>query len=217
MKLHIAIPTHSGTVAAETVQSLFDDLESVRAAGWEISLRILVRNAWISHARNRIVADFCASDADRLLFVDADVGWEPDGVARLLKHDEDFVAGVYPTRVEPVRWPVIRKRDCTGLDERGLLEVAAVPAGFLSLSRKCLLQMQERFASMSYADGEGSERSVVDLFGHGLAGGGWWGEDYMFCGRWIGMGGKIWVDPSIGMIHVGTKAFVGRFSEALGA
>ena len=36
-------------------------------------------------------------------------------------------------------------------------------------------------------------------------------EDYSFCERWRAMGGKVWIDPSIQMGHVGLKVFQGSF------
>ena len=38
-------------------------------------------------------------------------------------------------------------------------------------------------------------------------------EDYAFCQRWRDLGGKVFLDASIAMAHIGTKAFEGRLGD----
>jgi hypothetical protein len=40
-----------------------------------------------------------------------------------------------------------------------------------------------------------------------------YGEDYSFCKRWRDMGGRVWVDPTISMGHLGTKIWKGRLAD----
>jgi hypothetical protein len=38
-------------------------------------------------------------------------------------------------------------------------------------------------------------------------------EDYTFCKRWRDMGGKVWLDKSIRLDHIGRKMFKGDVSK----
>jgi hypothetical protein len=38
-------------------------------------------------------------------------------------------------------------------------------------------------------------------------------EDISFCEKWRELGGKLYLDPSINLAHVGTKRWTGNFSE----
>jgi hypothetical protein len=41
------------------------------------------------------------------------------------------------------------------------------------------------------------------------------GEDFAFCERWNDLGGRVWIDPSITLSHVGDKDYSGTLGELL--
>jgi hypothetical protein len=99
-----------------------------------------------------------------------------------------------------------------------LLEVEAIPAGFTKFSRNCIEKMIEAFPEKYYhASAKDNEfyplfdSFVVDRDGIKFK----HGEDYSFCYRWLSIGGKIWIDPEIGMGHVGLKVFEGHLGNYL--
>ena len=49
----------------------------------------------VSRARNSSAAASLHYKADRLLFIDADITFDPDDVYKLIKHDKDVVCGAY--------------------------------------------------------------------------------------------------------------------------
>ena len=42
-----------------------------------------------------------------------------------------------------------------------------------------------------------------------------WGEDLIFCKKWVALGEKMWLDPNVTVSHVGRKAWSGNFVEFL--
>src|SRR5579863_2029271 len=65
------------------------------------NIRMLVHmlgsEALITRARQNVVAQFLTNrEATHLLFVDADIGFEPEQVFRLLDFDQDAAAAIYP-------------------------------------------------------------------------------------------------------------------------
>jgi hypothetical protein len=57
-------------------------------AGIEFKAVFLPGCSLITQARNQIVSDFLESDADKLVFIDADVSWEPGDIIKLASHDQ---------------------------------------------------------------------------------------------------------------------------------
>jgi hypothetical protein len=52
----------------------------------------------VSRARNTLVAKFLESRAEPLLFVDADIGFDPLQIVAMLNFGQEFVAGVAPVK-----------------------------------------------------------------------------------------------------------------------
>jgi hypothetical protein len=40
-------------------------------------------------------------------------------------------------------------------------------------------------------------------------------EDYAFCRRWLGIGGKVWVDPQCKSLHLGQHNLRDNLSDSL--
>jgi hypothetical protein len=102
-KVVVAIPAYSGEVHTATMLALFADAQTLRAQGVEVEIITRDGIAIIALARALLVAEFLAGDGTDFVFADADIGWEPGALVKLLSHPVDFVAGVVPTRRDPHR------------------------------------------------------------------------------------------------------------------
>ena len=222
MKVCIALPAYTGTVHIGTQRSLVHDMTQLMKRGDRVWLHDEVGNGLIADARALIVAQFLASDADHLVFVDWDVIWEAGALVRLVDYPVDFVAGIYPKRQDPisfaVSWDTSKEQLIT--DENGLLEVKGVPAGFMRCSREMLQEMSDHYSDLAFYCDRAPNETAIGLFSD------YWldnpdgprlklGEDYAFCRRWTDMGGKIFIDPLIDMGHVGNKTFEGNLGNWL--
>jgi hypothetical protein len=58
----------------------------------------VVDDSLVSRARNTLVAKFLESRAEPLLFVDADIGFDPLQIVAMLNFGQEFVAGVAPVK-----------------------------------------------------------------------------------------------------------------------
>lgn len=215
MHVMVAIPAYTGTIHLGTMRSLFTDLLALQARGDVWSLHDECGNALIADARALIVAQFLASPADVLVFIDSDVCWEAGALLKLLDHDVDMVAGIYPQRKDPINYCVkwINKPELHAVN--GLLEVEGVPAGFMKLSRKQLESMVEQYPDSEFFVENAPNQKAWALFADYRIGRHKMGEDYSFCKRWTDMGGKVWIDPEIKMGHTGNKTFYGHLGEYL--
>lgn len=202
-------------------------LQSIAAlSGWLLTVRTCTGFHNLAQARNAMLAECYVAEFDRMVFVDADITWAPAQLVRLLSHDVDVVAGVYPQRVDGGHFPcqfkpgqLIYKVDPhTGLpekSERGLIEVDGVPAGFLSISWAAIHRMTMYFPDRWYHEPAVTGHKAWDFFRFAVDDHCLRSEDLEFCRLWTMTGGKVWADPGITLQHHGRKIFTGSLGQWL--
>ena len=149
-------------------------------------------------SRDQIAKKALLDEADLVMWFDSDMVFNPDTLARMLKHIDDghdFVTGVYYRRTPPFSPVAFDKMDLnedgtafdwTEYDEipEGLFEVAACGFG-------CVLMKTEIFVAVFAKYGQ-MFTPIANC-----------GEDIAFCWRARQCGYKIIADPSISLGHVG--------------
>lgn len=214
----IAIPAYTGTLHLGTMRSIINDMLILAERGDRVTIYDECGNAMIGDCRGMIVANFLASDATDLVFVDSDVCWEAGALVKLVDYPVDFVGAIYPQRKDPIGYSVqwLLDRDQLRADpEHGLLEVMGIPAGFMRMSRAMLQQMVESYSDTEFHCEQAPNKKAWDLFGPYRIGRVKFGEDFSFCKRWRDIGGKVWINPEIKMGHIGFKTFMGNLGEWL--
>lgn len=185
--------------------------EALSAAGIQSAYYLLQGNCHVDDGRNAVVRDFLASDCTDLVFLDADVSWEPASLVKLCQTDRDLCGGVYPYRRDSGEesMPVRMLPGVSDVDADGLLEVEGLPTGFMKIRRHVL----EAMASIArrFMKEAGSPVHVIferDYFGCGRRGG-----DIQFCMKWREMGGKVYALPELRLGHCGKMVI----KDSLGA
>lgn len=196
-KVLLAVPTYDKPDTSLTF-SLARSREALSGAGIQSALLILEGNCHVDDARNSIVRDFLESDCTDLVFLDADVTWEPEGLVQLCQRECDIVGGVYPYRREGSdQMPVRLMPGAEAVD--GLMEVEGLPTGFMKIRRHVLEKMAAArpwYFDKIYPTALVFNRSEPDE--HHMR----WGGDLDFCRRWREMGGKIYADAELRLGHV---------------
>ena len=108
VKLVVATPCFGGQISMLYAGSLYK-LQSVVHSYSDVSLKILFKDgdALITRARASLISQFLDDPcATHLLFVDADIGFEPDQVLRLIECGADMCAAVYP--IKRIDWDKVR-------------------------------------------------------------------------------------------------------------
>lgn len=198
----LAVPSYDNPDTSHTF-ALARSREALSAAGIQSALLILQGNCHVDDARNSIVRDFLESDCTDLVFLDADVTWEPPALVQLCGRDVDIVGGVYPYRREGgANMPVRMMGDAETVD--GLREVEGLPTGFMKIKRHVLEKMAEQRpwyfdkiyrTSLMFDRPEPGEDHTR------------WGGDIDFCNRWRAMGGKLYADEELRLGHA-TKIII---------
>jgi hypothetical protein len=105
----VATPCFGGVVSQNYMLSVIRLMSYAKSAGFEVSLTLLGSDALISRARSTLVAAFLDNPAaTHLLFVDADISFEPQQVERMLRFDEDFTGALYP--LKSMDWDLVPHR-----------------------------------------------------------------------------------------------------------
>jgi hypothetical protein len=213
----IATPTYTGKVDASYFSSLLKSLPLLEAAGIGYDSYLLSYNCHVDDSRNGILRDFLETDCTDLVFIDADVSWEPEDLVKLVKYDRDIVAGVYPKRSDKdLEFPVrVESGISLYSDKDGLVEVAGAPTGFMKIKRHVIEKFFEANKHRRFTGaGQGPEsRPYTIVFERTYESGHRFSGDYAFCKQWQKMGGKVFVDPEMRLSHLGEVEFSGTLGD----
>lgn len=214
MKILVAIPVYDGKLQVETVKCLLDEQAVASGSGDEIQVRFLPSCSHAAMGRNQLAQDFMDSDCARLIYLDADVTFEPGSLIKIAHRTEDFVGGAYRFKLDQEQYPVgwLDKPELWA-NENGLLEVKTLPGGFLSLSRKVFETLKAAYPDRTY---EHFGKKAHCYFQMKFDEGHLYGEDSYFCKEWIDTGGKVFLDPEIKLTHWDfNKPYVGHIGNWL--
>ena len=199
-------------------------------------------DALISRARGVMAAKFLEHTGhSHLLFVDADIGFKPQSVFRLLDAGKDIVGGVYPTK--RIDWAKARRAIETGakdvpaaalayvvrflpnaaqeveVDQNGFAAVAYVGTGFMLIARPALQRLADAHPELRARHGDMAGAMVPEatmVFDTLIEPetGQYLSEDYAFCRRWRDLGGEIFADFETRLTHVGHAAYEGSLADS---
>src|SRR4030081_2498640 len=245
--LMVATPCFGGQVSSIYAGSVFHLQRAARSRP-NMDLTGLMRDgdALIPRARANLVTLFLDNpSATHLLFVDADIGFAPDQVFRLIESEADVVAGVYP--IKRVNWDKAKRMlesdrptaPAGALDYvleidnpdhivvvDGFTRVRYAGTGFLMIRRHVLEKMCQHpaYASLQFfrehsADALAGSPNRFALFECMIDSntGTYLSEDFAFCKRWTDIGGEIWADLESRLNHVGPSVVHGDVSSQFAA
>lgn len=207
----IATPAMDGRVDAIYAYALAETVRLGMANGVAFLPIIVAHDAMIDRVRNDLLAIACKSDAEAMIWIDSDEGWQPEWCLKLLSYGEDVVGGTARHKRDDVESYVV-KADRTKLqrDERGLIEVEGLGCGFLHLSRKAMDTLWS--AGEPYDSDRGEGRWVFDVH---LAGRQVVSEDIAVMTHLREGGFRLWLDPAMTCEHAGAKVWRGDCSAWL--
>lgn len=214
----VSIPCYSGEPSHITQSSFLRSRDMANSLGIAMDINMRVSDSSITRARDIMFSEFLDRwpEATDMMFIDADIGWEPEGLIRLLHHPVDIVGGAYRSRADPEVY-VLRSLDNELQRDRntGLMAVEGVPTGFLRITRRAALKLAEAYKDDWYTDPTAPGLTIRHLFDFEVRENRLYSEDYNFCRRWRSIGGTCWVDPDQTLHHIGKKVFSGNLMRWL--
>jgi glycosyltransferase involved in cell wall biosynthesis len=111
-KLFLAVPMYGGQCAGMFTRSVADLSAICTKHGIQLQLFFLFNESLITRARNYCVDEFMRSSATHLMFIDSDIGFNPQDVIALLamqseESDYDVIGGPYPKKC--ISWEKIKQ------------------------------------------------------------------------------------------------------------
>lgn len=178
-KLFLATPMYGGQCAGMYTRSIADLSALCTHYGIPLQMYFLFNESLITRARNYCCDEFVRSDATHLMFIDSDIGFNPQDVIALLAlaSDDspyDIIAGPYPKKC--ISWEKVKMAVDKGFaDEEannlekfvgdyvfnpksgtGVIpinepvEVLEAGTGFMMIRKKTLTNFAEKFPQYNY-------------------------------------------------------------------
>ncbi|HEY2253355.1 MAG TPA: hypothetical protein VGH74_19915, partial [Planctomycetaceae bacterium] len=190
-------------------QECDDALKALERRGYTV--RRVAGYAAIDQARNQMATDAIRDGFAETLWIDSDIGFDPETVERLRGHDLPIVCGIYPKKGQrAVACNVLPNTPAiTFGDHGGLHELLYAGAGFLHVRREVYQKVQEHCKLPVCNECFGQPlipffHPLLQPVERGL----WYlAEDYAFCQRAREAGFRIMADTTIRLWHVGTYRY----------
>jgi hypothetical protein len=209
-KVHICMPCYGGQLTESTFMSFIKWSNTARQLGIDWTMETMTNESLITRARNTLTAKFLNNtDSTHLMFVDADIGWEPWHLLVMLNADKDVIGGLYPMKSLPIKWCV---NGFEGAREEGALqEVSKTGTGFLLIKRHVFEKLNKHPHVIPFKNDIGLDPALdahmKTYFDTGVRENRYYSEDWAFCENWRDLGGEVWVDKRVLLRHSGTYVF----------
>ena len=211
-RVHICMPCYGGQLTESTFMSYIKWANVARQLGLDWTVETMTNESLISRARNTLTAKFLhTKESTHLMFIDADIGWEPWHLLVMLNHDKDVVGGLYPMKSLPVKWCVNGIPDAVQDDPSGLIEVTKTGTGFLLMKRDVFEKLNAHPAVKPFINDIGLDPVLnpymKTYFDTAVRENRYYSEDWTFCENWRDIGGQVFVDKRVLLKHTGTYVF----------
>lgn len=239
----VATPCYGGKVFQNYFLSVINMIyASLETRLFDLSFIVRGGDSLITRSRNSIVAEFLSNEKyTHLLWIDADVGFTPEAVARLLSANVDVVAGIYPLKAYtfPDQIPAMSKQELLSRYTKypfnpigqkfkvvnGFAEVKDAPTGLMMIKREVFYKLIESYPELKYKPDymvglEGVADKINDYYYNFFDTfiddeGRYLSEDYAFCRLWQKVGGKVYADTHSKLTHNGSHLFQGDLNATL--
>ena len=178
-KLFLAVPMYGGQCSGMFARSVADLSSMCVQYGIQLQLYFLFNESLITRARNYCCDEFMRSQATHLMFIDSDIGFNPNDVIALLAIADDaspydVIGGPYPKKC--ISWEKIKlavdkgvaddnpnnlekyvgdyvfnpKSGQTQIPIGEPVEVSEIGTGFMMIRRRTFEKYQEAFPQLMY-------------------------------------------------------------------
>jgi len=240
-KLFIATPMYGGMCAGFYTQAILQLQAICQQNRIDMAASFMFNESLITRARNALTHNFLKSGFSHLMFIDADIKFNPQDVVSMLLADKEVICGIYPKK--EINWGLVKQASDAGIpaehlklysgshvvnlaDHAGHAEFnVAEPAeiwnggtGFMMIKREVF----DKLAPIvpSYINNMHDLNQVIvndeikEFFTTSIEPETQHllSEDYHFCRTWRDNGGKIYAAPWVQLGHVGTYLFDGSLA-----
>ena len=242
IKLTVATPAFGEMFYTPYVQSLLRLQRALNQRNWTMR-HATIAYAYIGEARNYLLTHwFDKTDSTHLLFVDADMGFEPQLIFDMVALDKPIVGVIYTKRQinltklaelsakgEKPQRAIARAHDfivrpLRGRQPRrlkGFMEVEGCGTGIMLIQRSAIATMLKALPAINDTNAKktspfGSELDrMIRAFDNIDANGIPLMDDFAFCYRWQTLcKGELWARADQSVTHIGLHRFAANYVDA---
>jgi hypothetical protein len=197
-------PCYGGMLTAAHFQSCMNLKENLTQVGLAHDWLIGTNESLVTRARNEMTATFLASGHSHMMWLDADIEFAPEDVAKLWNLDADIAVGFYAMKRPDMplsAWKdgkLVKLEDCP----KEPFPVDYAGTGFFMIKRHVIETLAR--AAESYV---GPKGRTPALYMTPVQDDGFESEDYHFCRKARAAGFTIMGDPSIKLGHWGLSRY----------
>ena len=243
-KLFVATPMYGGMCTGMYASAVMQCVGAFGQAGIQMYYSFMMNESLITRARNSMAYDFLNSDATHLMFIDADIAFNPADIPRMVDADKDIICGIYPKK--EINWMQVSEAVRKGVPADQLqyhtgafvlnlahgeqsktgninepIEIANGGTGFMLIKRKVFEDLAEKVPSytndMYHAVDTVREIKVIkEFFATSIdeESNRLLSEDYHFCKIARQAGFTVWCAPWASFSHTGTYNFSGQLPRS---
>jgi len=229
-KVYVATPCYD-MMRVETCVALLDTFSALGQSGIECKFKS-VKSSLVTHGRNLLTAGFLNSGFDYMLFVDADVEFEPEAIMRMLVPKKDIIVTPYRVKELNTKYAVkFKDPDDIKIEPFDLVEIDEGPAGLMLIHKKVFELLMGKHPELKIEFDKPTQEKMnkeigaddaIDKYMYNfwdttfrLDTGEWKGEDLSFCALARGAGIKIYANLDSWTTHHGSWGWKGRFGDSL--
>ena len=218
--IHIAMPCYD-SVKIRTMISVVKLIKELTMAGLKFELNTM-QSPYVAYARNILTARYLQKGEDYLLFIDADLEFEPECVLKMLIAEKDVICTPYRTKTndpESIQYTVsIKDPKNVKILAGGLVEIQNGPAGMMMVKRNVFEKLIKDYPNkeIKYHPNPGAfpkDLRIYNFCDCNFKDGIWKGEDIFFCDLAREAGFKVYANISSPITHHGSFGYQGTYGD----
>ena len=211
-------------------------------ANINLSFSYLFNESLIQRARNLLTHHFLQSEATHMMFIDADIRFNPNDIFPMMEADKDIICGIYPKK--EINWQTVRNAINAGVPDDQLkhhtgafvvnlvdyqtevtvpinqpVEIWNGGTGFMLIKREVfeglIGKVPMYLNNVLDLQSNKNGETIHEFFATQIEPESklLLSEDYDFCKKARNNGYKVWAAPWVQLAHVGTYAFEGQLLQ----
>jgi hypothetical protein len=242
-KIFIATPMYGGMCTGMYALNLMATPPVLKQNGIDMTYSIMLNESLITRARNKLAHDFLQTDATHLMFIDADISWQPYDIVQMVRADVDVICGIYPKK--EINWHEVHAAVKRGVPAEELggytgsfvvntigakdakgnigspIEIEKGGTGFILIKRSVIAKVKEQVPHYSndmftVVNPTDVGTQIANMFDTSISpvDNRYMSEDYHFCDLARSNGFKIYAAPWANLTHTGTYVFSGQLKRS---
>lgn len=243
--IFVATPMYGGMCTGMYASGIMQLVGACGQNGVKMYYSFMMNESLITRARNSMAYDFLKSDATHLMFIDADISFNPNDIITMLRADKDIICGIYPKK--EINWVEVSEAVKRGVPPEQLqnhtgafvvnlphgtnsqtgklnepMEIANGGTGFMLIKRavfEALLDKVPSYTNDMYhaVDTVREVKIIKEFFATSIdeESNRLLSEDYHFCKLAREAGFKVYAAPWAAFGHTGTYTFSGQLPRSV--